>query len=198
MVDGEPFDTRVDLDGRIRTWSLFATNTVSVGDKWSVTMAGRFNRTSVRNRDNIQPGGGPGSLDGDHVFQRFNPAVGVTFNPSGSKLYFGTQASSVDQPCLFEVDTATLLPPDDSAFGFDNVADVLGVSPSLQERYLAAATRISALAIGDVGIRPGSETYRVRQDLSQNQHIDGLPPGTIGVDQVDRALVIEGYLVAIG
>jgi mono/diheme cytochrome c family protein len=79
-----------------------------------------------------------------------------------------------------DVDVATLLPPDDSAFGFDNVSDVLGVSPSLQERYLAAAGRISALAVGDPSMRAGSDTYRVPQDLSQNQHVEGLPLGTVG------------------
>ena len=48
-----------------------------------------------------------------------------------------------------DVDVSALLPPDDSAYGFDNIADVLGVSPSLQERYLSAAEKISALAVGD-------------------------------------------------
>jgi hypothetical protein len=79
-----------------------------------------------------------------------------------------------------DVDVATLLPPDDSAYGFDNISDVLGVSPSLQERYLTAAGRISRLAVGDPSMRPGSDTYRVPQDLSQNQHIEGLPLGTVG------------------
>jgi len=90
------------------------------------------------------------------------------------------------------VDTATLLPPDDSAYGFDNVADVLGVSPSLQERYLSAASKISALAVGDVAIRPSSETYRVRQDLSQNQHIEGLPLGTIGGIRISHFFPVDG------
>jgi hypothetical protein len=79
-----------------------------------------------------------------------------------------------------DVDVATLLPPDDSAYGFDNISDVLGVSPSLQERYLTAAGRISRLAVGDPAMRPGSDTYRVPQDLSQNQHVEGLPLGTVG------------------
>jgi mono/diheme cytochrome c family protein len=83
-----------------------------------------------------------------------------------------------------DIDVTALLPPDDSAFGFDNISDVLGVSPSLQERYLTAAGRISRLAVGDPGIRPGSDTYRVPQDLSQNQHIDGMPLGTVGGLQV--------------
>jgi hypothetical protein len=90
------------------------------------------------------------------------------------------------------VDTASLLPPDDSAFGFDNVSDVLGVSPSLQERYLAAAASISAMAVGDPDIRPGSSTYRVRQDLSQDQHIEGLPLGTIGGLLVQHMFPLDG------
>jgi outer membrane receptor protein involved in Fe transport len=78
-VDGEPYDARVDLDGRIHTWSLFATDTVSIGEAWHVTVSGRYNETGVRNRDAIQPGGGVGSLDGDHTFRRLNPAAGVSF-----------------------------------------------------------------------------------------------------------------------
>jgi mono/diheme cytochrome c family protein len=101
-------------------------------------------------------------------------------------------ANAIRDLLHLEVDTATLLPPDDSAFGFDNVADVLGVSPSLQERYLSAASKISALAIGDVNTRPASETYRVRQDLSQNQHIDGLPFGTIGGLRISHFFPVDG------
>ena len=105
-VDGEPFDTRVDLDGRIRTWSLFATDTVPAGDKWNVTLSGRFNRTRVRNRDAIEPGGGPGSLDGDHVFQRLNPAVGVTFNPSRSVNVYGGYGEGSRAPTSIELGCA--------------------------------------------------------------------------------------------
>ena len=101
-------------------------------------------------------------------------------------------ANAIRDLLHLDVDAATLLPPDDSAYGFDNVADVLGVSPSLQERYLAAASQISALAVGDVAIRPSSETYRVRQDLSQNQHIDGLPLGTIGGIRVSHFFPVDG------
>jgi outer membrane receptor protein involved in Fe transport len=80
-VDGEPYDTRVNLRGRIHTGSVFATNTLSIGAKWSITLSGRYNRSSIDNRDLILPEAGPGSLTGDHVFDRFNPAVGVTFRP---------------------------------------------------------------------------------------------------------------------
>jgi len=91
-----------------------------------------------------------------------------------------------------DIDVASMLPPDDSAFGFDNISDVLGVSPSLQERYLAAATRISAIAVGDPELRAGSDTYRVPQDLSQNQHVDGLPLGTVGGLRVRHVFPLDG------
>jgi hypothetical protein len=91
-----------------------------------------------------------------------------------------------------DVDAALLLPPDDSAYGFDNVAEVLNVSPVLQERYLSAARKISALAVGDSRIGPVESAYRVRQDLSQNQHVEGLPLGTLGGAVVHHTFPLDG------
>ncbi|HEX7140269.1 MAG TPA: TonB-dependent receptor, partial [Vicinamibacterales bacterium] len=69
---------------------LYATDTMTVGKNWRVTLAGRFNRESITNRDHIQPGGGAGSLDADDIFARFNPAAGVTFSPTARvNLYAG-------------------------------------------------------------------------------------------------------------
>jgi hypothetical protein len=79
-----------------------------------------------------------------------------------------------------EVDVSALLPPDDSAAGFDNIADVLTVSPALIEGYVAAAAKISRLAIGDPSIGLDRTVYRVPGDLSQDAHIEGLPLGTRG------------------
>ena len=78
-----------------------------------------------------------------------------------------------------DVDVSSLLPPDDSAYGFDNISEMLGTSPALLERYLVAADRVSALAVG-APESPGSDTYTIRQDRSQDQHIEGLPLGTVG------------------
>src|SRR3954468_18904840 len=61
-------------------------------------------------------------------------------------------ANAIRDLLSLDVDTATLLPPDDATAGFDNVADVLGVSPVLMERYLSAAGDISAMAVGDRAI----------------------------------------------
>jgi hypothetical protein len=89
-------------------------------------------------------------------------------------------ANAVRDLLALDVDTATLLPPDDSAEGFDNIADVLGASPALLERYLSAAAKISALAVGSPSITAEQETYRIRGDASQTGQNEDLPPGTRG------------------
>jgi outer membrane receptor protein involved in Fe transport len=94
-VDGVPHDTRLDLNGRITIWSVYATDTLSIGNAWHATVSARYNRSGITNRDNIQPGGGPGSLDGDYVYDRLNPAAGLTFGPSRSvNLYAGYSEGS--------------------------------------------------------------------------------------------------------
>ncbi|MEP7305250.1 MAG: DUF1592 domain-containing protein [Acidobacteriota bacterium] len=101
-------------------------------------------------------------------------------------------ANAIRDLLAVDVDVARLLPPDDSAFGFDNVSDVLGLSPVLIERYVAAAESISALAVGEGGVSPGAETYFVRQDRSQDQHIEGLPLGTLGGLRVTHTFPLDG------
>jgi mono/diheme cytochrome c family protein len=121
-----------------------------------------------------------------------NPNPG---RPMLHRLNRAEYANAIHDLLALDVDVASLLPPDDSAYGFDNISDVLGVSPSLQERYLAAATSISALAVGDPDIRPGSQTYTVRQDLSQNEHLEGLPLGTVGGLRVRHIFPLDGDYV---
>ncbi|HUA21150.1 MAG TPA: DUF1592 domain-containing protein [Bryobacteraceae bacterium] len=78
------------------------------------------------------------------------------------------------------VDVSELLPADDESNGFDNIAEVLRVSPSLLEAYLSASREVSSLAVGDPKIGPISLSFRVPPDLSQEEHIEGLPLGTRG------------------
>jgi hypothetical protein len=94
-----------------------------------------------------------------------------------------------------QIDPSSLLPADDSAYGFDNVADVLGVSPVLLERYLSAAGKVSALAVGDPESGVASETFRVRQDASQDRHVEGLPIGTVGGMLAHTTLPLDGEYV---
>ena len=84
-----------------------------------------------------------------------------------------------------DVDVSDLLPADDTSYGFDNIAGVLGVSPTLMERYLAAARKISRLAVGSPVPSPIAETFRVPSDQGQDRHVAGLPFGTRGGMVVD-------------
>ncbi len=101
-------------------------------------------------------------------------------------------ANAIRDLLALEIDPAPLLPADDSSAGFDNVADVLGLSPVLLESYLSAAGRISALAIGDPKTPPMGEVYRVRQDASQSRHVEGLPLGTVGGFTIRRNIPLDG------
>ena len=77
-----------------------------------------------------------------------------------------------------EVDVASLLPADSASYGFDNVT-VGDLSPTLLERYVGAAEKISRLAVGRVG-EPTGITFRTDPDLTQEKHVEGLPIGTRG------------------
>ncbi|HKE83707.1 MAG TPA: DUF1592 domain-containing protein [Vicinamibacterales bacterium] len=91
-----------------------------------------------------------------------------------------------------DVDSSTLLPADDSSRGFDNIADVLGVSPSLLERYVAAAAKVSRLAVGERDAAPNQVTYTVKGDLSQNQTLEGQPLGTRGGTTITHNFPVDG------
>lgn len=105
-VDGEPYDTRVDLSARSRTASLYASNTVALGPRTHLTLAGRYNRSTVRNRDAITPGGGSGSLDGDHRFSRFNPALGLSFAATPTLGLYGSVNQGSRTPSAIELGCA--------------------------------------------------------------------------------------------
>jgi len=79
-----------------------------------------------------------------------------------------------------KVDVSALLPADDESNGFDNIAEVLRVSPSLLEAYLAASREVSSLAVGDPKTPTVSQSIQVPPDLAQADHIEGLPLGTRG------------------
>jgi len=100
--------------------------------------------------------------------------------PALHRLNRAEYSNAVRDLLTLDVDAASLLPPDDSAAGFDNIADVLGVSPALIEGYATAAAKISRLAVGDSSIGLDRVTYRSAGNLSQEDHLDGLPLGTRG------------------
>jgi len=90
-----------------------------------------------------------------------------------------------------QLDVTTLLPPDDAARGFDNVAGSLTISPTLLEAYTTAATRIARTAVG-FWKSPTESAYIAPGDTSQNEHIEGLPFGTRGGMAVRHSFPSDG------
>jgi hypothetical protein len=90
-------------------------------------------------------------------------------------------ANAIHDLIDLEFDSAALLPADDSGYGFDNIGDVLTVSPSLLEKYLAAAAKISRFAIGDPKLSPTSTEYQIPADTVQTERESfDLPMGSRG------------------
>src|SRR5215475_9663938 len=118
-----------------------------------------------------------------------NPNPG---RPLLSRLNRTQYATVIRDQMSLEVDPSVLLPPDDAAYGFDNIGDVLGISPVLLERYMDAAGKVSALAVGDPDTGPASETFRIRQDASQDIHLEGMPIGTVGGILANVTLPLDG------
>jgi hypothetical protein len=98
-----------------------------------------------------------------------------------------------------ELNVASLLPPDDSSYGFDNIADILGSSPALLESYVNAATEISAIAVGTADAATvSSATYTAPSDTTQIDHVEGLPLGTRGGLLIHHTFPLDGeYLFKI-
>jgi len=90
-----------------------------------------------------------------------------------------------------DTDVAALLPADESSYGFDNVT-VGDLSPTLLDRYVTAAEKISRMAVGRGSRSPGGETVRLPPDLTQEEHLDGLPIGTRGGAVVPYTFPVDG------
>jgi cytochrome c5 len=133
------------------------------------------------------------SLDRDAA-ARPNPG-----RPTAHRLNRNEYVNAIRELLAVEIDGASLLPADDAAYGFDNNADILALSPALLERYLSAARKIGRLAIGDPTIRPTIESYSVPKGLVQDDHVsDQLPFGSRGGYVVRHNFPLDGeYLVKV-
>jgi mono/diheme cytochrome c family protein len=106
-----------------------------------------------------------------------------------------TEYSNVVRDLLgLEVDATKFLPSDDSTHGFDNIAGALTMSPALMEAYLAAAGKISRLAIG-TATSATQAVYVAPEDVSQDYHIEGLPFGTRGGMLITHEFPADAYYV---
>ena len=121
--------------------------------------------------------------------------------PAVHRLNRAEYTNTIRDLFALEVDGAVLLPADDSGYGFDNIADVLSVSPMLTERYLAAARKISRLAVGDLALAPSTDIFEVNKYLHQDARVsEDLPFGSRGgmaarhTFPVDAEYVVKIYL----
>jgi hypothetical protein len=128
------------------------------GRRWPIRRFADWARRGDRTRRATKPN--PGSV----VLHRLNR----------------TEYANVIRDLLdLRIDATTLLPPDDSANGFDNIAGSLTLSPTLLESYTTAAARVARTAVG-YWKSPTEATYLASSDASQNHRLDGMPFGTRG------------------
>lgn len=109
-------EAAVNLKGKTKSWGVFVTDTMTLNDQWGLTLSGRWNRVNVKNTDRINPAGtsivatpnGPQdeTLDGDHTFNRFNPAIGVTYNPVKTLTLYGSYNEGMRAPTSMELGCA--------------------------------------------------------------------------------------------
>jgi Protein of unknown function (DUF1592)/Protein of unknown function (DUF1588)/Protein of unknown function (DUF1587)/Protein of unknown function (DUF1595)/Protein of unknown function (DUF1585) len=108
-------------------------------------------------------------------------------------------ANSVRDLLAVPVDVSAVLPPDDMSHGFDNMSDVLTVSPTLMEAYIRAASKIAREAVGDPEAPALTSTYQIPRVMSQNRHVEGTPWGTRGGISVLHDFPADGeYVFKLG
>jgi mono/diheme cytochrome c family protein len=122
-----------------------------------------------------------------------NPPAGRAFV---RRLNRSEYTNAIRDLLALDIDGPSMLPTDESGYGFDNIADVLSVTPGLLDRYLLAAQKISRLAIGDPTIRPSQEIFPLSQFLVQTDRVsDDLPLNSRGGSAVRYYFPLDGEYV---
>jgi hypothetical protein len=101
-------------------------------------------------------------------------------------------ANAIADLLALDIDVKALLPKDDESDGFDNVANVLKVSPSFLEQYISAARVISEMAVGLPNPKRDSRVYYAQAGINQNYHVAGMPLGTRGGMLVEHFFPADG------
>jgi hypothetical protein len=113
--------------------------------------------------------------------------------PTLHRLNRAEYGNAIHDLLALDIDVAELLPPDDSGYGFDNIGDVLTVSPGLMERYLLAAGKISRQAVGDTKMPATYQTYDIPHGLKQDDRMsDNLPVGSRGGTTIQHRFPVDG------
>lgn len=96
----------VKLKAVSKTWSLYATDTLSFNDMYHFTLSGRYNHTKIENKDGLIAQPDPESLSEKHSYSRFNPAIGLSVTPSKAFSFYGSYNEGSRAPTAIELGCA--------------------------------------------------------------------------------------------
>ena len=105
-IGEENDEAEVALKAVSKTWSIFATDTLSFNDMYHLTLSGRYNYTQVDNKDGLIPKGNPESLTESMSFNRFNPAIGLSITPNRELSFYGSYNEGSRAPTAIELGCA--------------------------------------------------------------------------------------------
>jgi mono/diheme cytochrome c family protein len=126
---------------------------------------------------------------------RLNPNPG---RPAVHRLNRAEYSNAVRDLLTVDIKPGTALPVDDSGYGFDNIGEVLTLSPALLEKYLSVARRVSRLAVGDPAIKPTEERFQPRRMGRGERVSDDLPFYSRGGLSVQHYFPLDGeYLIRL-
>lgn len=138
-------------------------------------------------------------LVASYIESALDRAAAASPNPGRAavaRLNRAEYTNAVRDLLALDIDGRSLLPADDSGYGFDNIADVLSTSPALLERYLSAAQKISRLAVGDRAVKPSIQTYTIQSVYRQDDRMgDDFAFGTRGGMAVRHYFPADGEYV---
>jgi len=106
----EDFEKETDVTGRNQYYGVFFTDTLSLNDKLHLTASGRYNYIKVKIRDQMEADGTTGKFvtgttsdEIEHHYNRFNPAIGLNYNPSKALMFFGGYNEGMRAPTPIEL-----------------------------------------------------------------------------------------------
>ncbi|MEZ6051974.1 MAG: DUF1592 domain-containing protein [Planctomycetaceae bacterium] len=178
----------LSLDG------LTATNVASSADVWERVFR-KLERRQMPPLDSPRPNDEQYDLIIRELGARLDRVAEATPHPGRTetfrRLTRTEYAHAIRDLLSLEIDVEALLPVDESSHGFDNVT-VGNLSPTLLNRYISAAEKISRMAVGGPMRSPGSYVIRLRPDMTQEEHVEGLPIGTRGGVLIEYTFPREG------
>ena len=183
-------DTGLTLD------TLDAEDPAGAAEQWE-KIARRLRNGSMPPAGRPRPSADVYQRTASWIEARLDAAAAARPNPGRPavlhRLNRAEYRNAVRDLLALDVDVSSLLPADTSSYGFDNIGDVLGVSPLQLESYLSAANRISRLAVaGSPAVAVTADVYKVSTELTQTDRLEGMPFGTRGGTRVEHFFPVDG------